>query len=157
MLVGIGSFLGLLAGQGWAGSARSSIRGSRTPDQIRNMLGMPILLLHPLRRPPRQERRGGPGHRRHLARPLRGPSAQVRPVRGLPGRPHGDRFSAHAKGQKIFQVSSRAGDGKSTTALNLALSMAESGQKVLVIDADFRRPRIDKMLALENAARACGT
>ena len=60
-------------------------------------------------------------------------------------------FSAHAKGQKIFQVSSpRAGDGKSTTALNLALSMAESGQKVLVIDADFRRPRIHKMLALEN-------
>jgi len=41
------------------------------------------------------------------------------------------------------------GEGKSTTALNLALAMAEKGHRVLLIDADLRRPTVAKQLGIE--------
>jgi len=40
----------------------------------------------------------------------------------------------------ILVTSPAPGEGKSTTASNLALAMAQAGQKVLIVDADFRRP-----------------
>lgn len=42
-------------------------------------------------------------------------------------------------------------EGKSTTAANLAIAMAENGARVAVIDADLRRPRLDEVLGVEGA------
>ncbi len=51
---------------------------------------------------------------------------------------------------KIFVVtSSMPGEGKSTTAVNVAIALAESGQRVLLIDGDLRRPQVASMLNLE--------
>ena len=51
--------------------------------------------------------------------------------------------------QRVVQVTSpEPGDGKSTTAANLALAAAQSGKRVLLIDGDMRRPTIDRMFGL---------
>lgn len=56
------------------------------------------------------------------------------------------------KGYKMLAVMSGArGEGKSTISRSLAQIFVESGQKVLLIDLNFRRPFLHKMLNLPNA------
>ncbi|MEZ5534175.1 MAG: polysaccharide biosynthesis tyrosine autokinase [Thiolinea sp.] len=52
--------------------------------------------------------------------------------------------------QTLHITSPNAGDGKSTIALFLATSLANSGKRVLVIDSDLRKPSIHKKLGLDN-------
>lgn len=51
----------------------------------------------------------------------------------------------------IGVTSSLSGEGKSTTALNLAYMLAEMGQRTLLIEADMRLPTITKRLGLNTA------
>jgi succinoglycan biosynthesis transport protein ExoP len=47
-------------------------------------------------------------------------------------------------------VSAGAGEGKSTTVLNLATVFAQSGQRVVIVDSDLRRPTLHKLLRVTN-------
>lgn len=51
----------------------------------------------------------------------------------------------------ITVVSGGAGEGKSTTVLNLATIFAQNGSKVLLVDSDLRRPSLHKRLGLANS------
>lgn len=58
--------------------------------------------------------------------------------------------SADQEIKTIVVTSSGPGEGKSTTSANLAVVFADSGQKVLLIDADLRKPTIHKTFNLVN-------
>jgi capsular exopolysaccharide synthesis family protein len=47
-------------------------------------------------------------------------------------------------------TSSGPQEGKTTTATSLAITMAGAGSRVLLVDADMRRPRIHKIFGMEN-------
>jgi succinoglycan biosynthesis transport protein ExoP len=50
----------------------------------------------------------------------------------------------------LLVTSSVPQEGKSTTAVNLALSFVELGHRVLLVEADLRRPRIARYLGIQN-------
>jgi capsular exopolysaccharide synthesis family protein len=49
----------------------------------------------------------------------------------------------------ILVTSSLPGEGKSTTAVNMAIALAEAGQRVALVDADLRRPMVGEYLGLD--------
>ncbi|WP_299953629.1 polysaccharide biosynthesis tyrosine autokinase [uncultured Modestobacter sp.] len=52
----------------------------------------------------------------------------------------------------LLVTSSLPGEGKSTVAANLALALAEVGHRVVLVDADLRRPSVAQRLGLEGEA-----
>lgn len=60
-------------------------------------------------------------------------------------------IGAQKDSAKVITVaSSLPGEGKTTTAINLAITFSELGSKVLVIDCDLRKPKLHKYLKLKN-------
>lgn len=61
-------------------------------------------------------------------------------------------FSLSATDKKSFAVTSYSkGEGKSTVSANLAISFSKMEKKVLLIDADLRRPNLHNIFKLENS------
>jgi len=52
----------------------------------------------------------------------------------------------------MLVTSSQAGEGKTATVVNLALSLAQQGARVLLVDADMRKPRCHHALGLPEGA-----
>lgn len=91
------------------------------------------------------------------------PKAKERPliVQEDPRSPRAESFRAlrtnlqfiDLEGRKSFVVtSSIQSEGKSTTTANLAIAMADAGLKVMLVDADMRRPKLASYLGLEGGA-----
>jgi succinoglycan biosynthesis transport protein ExoP len=52
----------------------------------------------------------------------------------------------------LLVTSGGVGEGKTTSLVNLAIVIAREGNRVLVVDSDFRRPRVHKLLGVPNQA-----
>lgn len=53
------------------------------------------------------------------------------------------------KGKVIVVTSSAPGEGKTTTSINLAITFAQMGAKVMLIDCDLRKSRVHRYLGLD--------
>jgi capsular exopolysaccharide synthesis family protein len=61
------------------------------------------------------------------------------------------RNQATNKNQKMILITSPGpAEGKTTVVQNLGIALAESGRKVLLVDADFRRPHLHRKFSLPN-------
>ncbi|AXT86215.1 capsular biosynthesis protein [Aeromicrobium sp. A1-2] len=56
-----------------------------------------------------------------------------------------------SKRQMLMISSAVPDEGKTVTATNLAITLAQTGRRVLILDADFRKPRVARLLGLENS------
>ncbi len=145
----IGVVIGLLFGGGLAFLMEFSDRSFRSPAEIRRRLGLPILGHIPrlkLDLPP--DNPAAEGFDPSLVSFARPTSTEAEAYRGVRTQLY---FSTQGRGHQVIQVTSpNPGDGKSTLAANLAISIAQSGKKTVLIDCDFRKPRVHKIFKLPN-------
>jgi capsular exopolysaccharide synthesis family protein len=61
-------------------------------------------------------------------------------------------LSSNGQGRQksIVVTSSKRGEGKTTTCVNLAITLAQANKKVLLMDCDLRNPKIHRILGLRN-------
>jgi capsular exopolysaccharide synthesis family protein len=58
--------------------------------------------------------------------------------------------TSHGAPKRLLVTSTTRDEGKSTTALALAINFAQMGHKVLLVDGDMRNPSVHKMLGMTN-------
>ena len=146
----LGAVFGLLLGIGLGLWAEIADRSFRSPLDIRRHLRVPVLgHIPPIRTNDPPEYKPSAALDPILAVILRPHSAEAEAVRGIRTQLL---FSTSGTEHQVLQVTSpNPGDGKSTLSANLAISLAKSNKRVVLVDCDFRKPRIHRMFALPNA------
>ncbi len=132
----LGGMVGLVLSLGLAFGLDHINDTIRTPDDVTRRLGLPFLGLIPAVR----------GHQDHPV--LSGSSDFSEAIRALRT---SLALSHPSSGSAIVLVTSAQPlEGKTTTACNLALALAYGGARVLLVDADMRRPGVHTGLGLDN-------
>ena len=141
--------LGLMAGVGGAYLLEILNAGFTTPRQVEELLEMPLLASLSKMDSGNGAAAGAaislPEY--PLAKPLARFSEAIRSLRSA------IQMSDVDNPPKVLQITSTVpSEGKTTIALMIAASAAHSGQRVLVIDCDLRRPSASNVLGVDKAA-----
>ncbi len=139
----LGIFAGLAAGIGFIFLKEQLDSSIKNPEDIETM-GIPVIGVIP--KVPRSDVAipGGKQGLIMITAPRQAASEAYRDLRTSL------RFSAIEDGiHSILITSAGPGEGKSTTAGNLAVAIAQAGSRVLIVDTDLRRPVMHKMFGLK--------
>ncbi len=140
-----GSILGLIFGIGLAFALELLNDLVRTPRDVARFLRIPLLSVVPDATEDEQARDIEPCHIVHKA-PYSIVSESYRRCRT------NIKLSGSDGSMRTLLVSSgAAGEGKTAVAVNLAASFVAESKKVLLIDANFRRPGLEKIFAMQKA------
>ncbi|QEG01040.1 Tyrosine-protein kinase wzc [Stieleria maiorica] len=142
---------GLMLGLGLAMLAELADRTFKDPGEVESVVGAPILAHMPMLRESKLQKRVIKGSAIspmvasfHLPRAVDSETFRVVRTSVL--------FLAKKQSKQVFLLTSPSpADGKSTMVSNLAVSMAQAGKRVLLVDADMRRPTIDKVFGVERS------
>ena len=131
-------FVGLLLGVGLALGFEYLDNTFKTPDDIKEHLGVPFLGMVP-----EVDVRSATAGGRPQTPPqvIKNPNSAVADAYRVL-RTNLIFTSAQTTGRVVVVTSANPGEGKTTTVANLAAALAHNGAKVLAIDADLRRPTL---------------
>lgn len=139
--VAIGLVLGLLSGIGVALTVSALDRRVKTKAQLESITDAPLVGAIPYRK--REDKQTGS---EHIVPFREGHSPAAEAFRRL--RTNLQFVNVDNPPRVIVITSSVAIEGKSETAVNLSLALAEAGSKVLLVEADLRRPKVVNYLAM---------
>jgi capsular exopolysaccharide synthesis family protein len=141
----IAALVGLVVALGLAYLLEYLDDSLRSPDDVEAVLGLPTLGAIT-----RMKITNGREEMYRLATLLypRSPAAEA--YRSL--RTNTEFASVDAPVKSVLVTSSVPGEGKTTTAANLAIAMAQAGQRTILLDADFRKPGVHKIFNLQNSS-----
>jgi Mrp family chromosome partitioning ATPase/capsular polysaccharide biosynthesis protein len=123
-------------------------RRLRSLAAIESVTRLPLLTVLPKVRRPIIRGAGSPRPSVHLLEPLRGLHTSLHAVNGGAG------STSHlGSGRSTLVVSPDPGDGKSTLIADLALVQRDAGARVVIVEANFRRPVQMRLLGLEGEGR----
>jgi succinoglycan biosynthesis transport protein ExoP len=148
--LGLGAFLGAFVGLGLGYLVEVADRSFRKPEEIIREFGVPILGHIPYMQEQKLRKipKGTTMDRTviSLHQPRSRPAEAYRSVRTAVC------FSALGSKHRVIQVTSpAAGDGKSTLTMNFAISLAQSGKRTVIVESDFRRPKVHKLTGVDNS------
>ncbi|MGO9862128.1 MAG: GumC family protein [Terriglobales bacterium] len=145
--------LGIISGVGLAFLLENMDNTVRIPEQAQAVSGLPSLGMIPLGS--KSTNRGGYGKRMELAASpeVVETVTQIRPQSQMAESYRALRTSLllsnlGAPPKVIMVTSARPQEGKTTTSINTAIVLAQKGVRVLLMDADLRRPSIHKTLGM---------
>ena len=146
--------LGMVIGIATAYGVEMADQRFRSPEDLRAQLELPIVGHIPLIRPRKsREPRSSPEWAldKRLCTVHQPESRASEAYRAIRTALY---FGTRAgTGNRIVQITSPTpSDGKTTLSANLAVTAANSGKRVLLLEADFRRPRLGPMFAVDTTA-----
>ncbi len=134
--------LGLFAGLGLALLREWKDQRLRSSEEISALLGLPVL-----------------GSVPSMGAPKQTPAVRGQKVRISPDSREAEAFrtvrtavffgAPKGEARTLLITSPAPGEGKSTVTANLGIAMAQAGQKVLILDTDFRRPMQHRIFSLD--------
>ena len=143
--VSLGMMIGLIVGLVVAWLLEHLDDSIRFPDDVERETGVPVLGVVPMLKVADAAKLGRVALGSHED-PTSAFSEAYRSVRTAL------QFStASGAPRRLVVTSSSKNEGKSTTALALAINFAQMGKPVLIIDADLRNPVMHKLLQVENS------